>query len=117
MEFFQGFHIGRFVVHVKVGDPFLVGRELIEDGSAGLGFEFVVVSLDEDIVVDPVVAVKDGHEAHDFRAVRDVIGRVALTEFSFHHAVAAVVYGGDGAGYYIVHKGEAFSGHTEGDVG
>lgn len=117
MEFFQGFHIGRFIVHVKVGDPFLVGRELIEDGSAGLSLEFVVVSFDENVVHYSVVAVKDGHEAHDFRAVRDMIRRVALTEFPFHHAVAAVVYGGDGTGYYIVYKGEAFSGHAEGNVG
>ncbi len=117
VEFFQGVHVGRFVVHVEVGDPFLVGGELVEDRGARFGLELVVVFPYEDVVVDSVVAVQDGHEAHDFRAVRDVVRRVALAELAFDHSVAAGVDRGDGAHDEVVNEGEAFRRHPEGNVG
>ena len=117
MEFFQSVHVGRFVVHVEVGDPFLVGGEFVEDRGARFGLELVVVFLYEDVVVDSVVAVQDGHEAHDFRAVRNVVRRVALAELALDHSVAAGVDRGDGAHDEIVNQGEAFRRHPERDVG
>ena len=111
MEWFQFFHIRGVCIYVKMLDPFFVGWVFVQHMGAHFAVFFVAAFLavpddqewfcrpflDEDIVIETVVSVKDRHKAHDFRAVRHMVRRVAGAVYAFHHAVCAGAHGGEGA--------------------
>ena len=65
--------------------------------------------LEEDVVIESVVAVKDRHEAHDFCSVRHVIRRVA--------PVCACTYGCECAADEVMYHCDALCCDTERSVG
>ena len=83
----------RFLIHHEVADPLVVSREDVERSSSDCCVERMIWSeifiydrfvLDEYVVIDSIVSVKDRHEACDFGPVADVvwsITRFALTVF------------------------------------
>ena len=117
-------HVRNIRIHIELGNPFVIGRIVIHDMRADLavfreGLVFLAVAhdgdilgrpfLDKDIVVETVIAVQDGHEAHDFRAVRHMIGRIART--------GAAADAGECAADQVVHHGHALGGQTQGGFG
>ena len=120
----QGPHI-RFLSHHEVGDPFLIGGEDVEgSGSNGrvvvVGRSFVFLDgmgLDEDVVVDPVVAVQDCHEAGDFRAMTDVVRRIARFPLTVDDGIHTGVHQNEGTEHQIVDKSQAFAGDRRRDFG
>ena len=47
------------------------------------------IMLYEDVVVETVVTVKDDHETHHFRAMREMIGRITLFLVALDHESGA----------------------------
>ena len=116
-------HIRGVVVHVEHRDPLVIGRVVVHDmgadfavllvralravaqGDEGLGGPL----LHKDVVVEAVVAVQDGHEAHDLGAVRDVVGGVA--------GGGAAADAGQRAADQVVHHRHALGGQAQRRIG
>ena len=127
----KSFHIRRVVFHIEISDPFVIGHILVEDVGADLpvlGEDLILAvthdrdaflrpSLDEDIVVEAVVAVEDRHEAHHLGAVRDVVRRVALAQLSVDDAVASAADCGEGAADQVMYHRDALGSHAQGHIG
>ena len=64
--------------------------------------------LHENVVVEPVVPVKDGHKAHHLCPVGDVIGGVP--------GAGAAAHAGQGAADQVVDHGHPFCGHPQGGL-
>ena len=103
-------------------NPLVIAREDIEGRGADLlvlvvfGCPFRMLDrilLDHDVVIHPVVAVEDGHETGDLRAVADMVGRKAGLPLAVDDAVHAGVDQGEGAQHQIVHRGDALAGNRD----
>ena len=83
-------HVGRVTFEVELLDPVLVEGIVVPDVGAYDAFflpDFAVVKagdegllrmlLEEDVVIESVIAVEDRHEAHDFCSVRHMVRCVA----------------------------------------
>ena len=83
-------HVGRVGLQVELLDPVFVEGVVVPDVGADYALffpdlavveagnqGFLRVLLEEDVVIETVVAVEDRHEAHDFGPVREVVRRVA----------------------------------------
>ena len=84
-------HVRGIRIHVKLRDPLLIRRVFVPhigpdlpvfdlDLLAGIIAHDKIIGrpgLDEDVVAEPVVTVEEGHEAHDLRAVRNMVRRVS----------------------------------------
>ena len=76
---------------IKLRDPLLICGIFIKhpcSGQAVFGVETIVgimgddhigggPFLHENIIIEPIIAVENGHKAHDFRPVRHVVGGIA----------------------------------------
>ena len=110
MRLHADIHVGRGF-QVELLDPFLVSRVAVEHEGAGPEVDALLLSaevsgrmrvfgrivLDEDIVVETVVAVKDGHESHHLRAVRNVIRGISLLLVALDEESRTGAYVGYGA--------------------
>ncbi len=115
-------HVGRVTFEVELLDPFLIERILIPDmcsDHALFDFDPAVIEsryqgslrvlLEEDVVIESVIAVEDRHEAHDFGPVRHVVRSVA--------PVCACTYGCECAADEVMDHGDALCCDTKRCVG
>ena len=76
------------------------------------------ILLNEDVVVNPVVAVEDGHEARHLGAVGNVVGGVAALGGTLGgDHIGTGTHAGEGTGQDVVHHGHALGGPADGGLG
>ena len=124
-------HIWRLTVHVKPGNPLVIGRILLKYMRTHLTILLELHALmhvalyvnltlrpllNKDVIIESVVSVQDRHETHDLRAMRHVIRRVALTQLALHHVIATAAHGSKGAANQIVNHCNALRRHAKGYV-
>ena len=72
------------------------------------------IVLDENVVVETVVAVKDGHETHHFGTMRDVIGSIPLFLIALDEESRSGTHVGERTEAEVVDEGHTFGRHAEG---
>ena len=120
---FELAHVRNFIVHIKLSNPLLIRRILVKDVRSDLAvllvLSFAAVAqhfyglrrplLYENIVIEAVISVQDGHKAHDLRAVRHMIRRITPAGAAAHHR--------EGAADQVVHHGNTLRRNPERIVG
>ena len=113
---FQLAHVRARHVQVELIQPLLLGRVVIEAPSAHDALVFARITLlrrgihrvclHEDVVVEAVVAMEDGHEARNLRAMADMVRRIAPAR--------AAADAGERAQHEVMHQRHALRRESQG---
>ena len=81
----------------------------------GISVYDTTVIMDEDIVVDPVISVQNGHEAGHLRPMTDVVRRIARLTLIVDDAVHPGIDQAEGPGAQVMYAGDTLTRDRDGD--